>query len=386
MQPSARLRAVQAPIIPIIGELVRTTPGAISLGQGVVSYGPPQASLDALAHFGHAPSDHRYGPDEGLPELRRALAEKLLAENNLEVQHGSRVVVTAGANMGFLQAVLAIADPGDELILSVPFYFNHDMAIVMSGCVTVPVPMDDAYQLDLDAIERAITPRTRAIVTVSPNNPSGAVYPESALRAVGELCRERGLYHIHDETYEYFLYDHAIHWSPGSAAGAADHTISLFSLSKAYGFASWRVGYAVVPEHLFEAYIKIQDTNVICAALVSQRAALAALGVGRTHARSHVERLGAVRQMVRDRLAPLSRCVVPEAKGAFYYLLRLDTPLDAVTLATRLISEHGVAGIPGTAFGLDGGCYLRISYGALDAETVAEGIDRLVRGIQALTS
>ncbi len=380
----ARIAAVQAPVIPIVARWTRETPGTISLGQGIVSYGPPQASLDAVKAFGDELEDHRYGPVEGLPQLVAHLEAKLRAENGIECAGGSRVVVTAGGNMGFMNAVLAVTDPGDEIILPLPFYFNHDMANVLAGCCTVAVPTFDDYQLDLEAIARAATPRTRAIVTVSPNNPSGAMYPEAVLRELNAFCAERGLYHIHDEAYEYFTYGTA-HVSPASFAGAEAHTISLFSLSKAYGFASWRIGYMVIPDHLFDAVNKIQDTNLICPPAVSQRAALAALRVGRAHAEPHVASLARVGRLVRQRLAEIADFVdAPGNQGAFYVLLRVHTPLDPFVVCERLIREHRVAVIPGSAFGLTSGCHLRVSFGALAPETVAEGLDRLVSGLKAL--
>ena len=255
------------------------------------------------------------------------------------------------------------------------------MAIVLAGCRTVPVATRPDYQLDLEALAAAITPRTRAIVTVSPNNPSGAVYPEAALRAVNALCRDRGLVHIHDEAYEYFTYDEP-HVSPGAFAGAAGHTISMWSLSKAFGFASWRIGYMTIPAALFDAVNKIQDTNLICPPAVSQHAALAALDVGRPYTDGHLRVLAQVRSLVYARLATIGDLVeAPEARGAFYVLLRVKTRLDPYVLAERLIREHRVATIPGPAFGLTTGCSLRISYGALAPDTVAEGIDRLVAGL-----
>src|SRR6266545_4276167 len=269
LQPTARMQAVQSPVIPIIGELIRSTPGTISLGQGIVSYGPPRESLVAAAEFGRTLEEHRYGPVEGTPALVAAIGEKLQRENGIDVARDRRIVVTAGGNMAFMNAVLAITDPGDEVLLLTPFYFNHDMAIVLAGCRTVAVPTDANYQVSLEAIREALTPRTRAIVTVSPNNPSGAVYDEATLRAVNALCRERGLYHINDEAYEYFTYDGVRHVSPGAIEEGRDHTISLYSLSKAYGFASWRIGYMVIPEHLFESVNKIQDTNLICPPQIS---------------------------------------------------------------------------------------------------------------------
>ena len=128
-------------------------------------------------------------------------------------------MVTAGGNQAFLNVVLGILDPGDEVILPVPYYFNHEMAITMANARPVLAPTDSDYQLDLGALRSAITPRTRAIVTVSPNNPSGAVYPEGALRAVNALCAEHGIYHISDEAYEYFTFDDARHFSPASISG-----------------------------------------------------------------------------------------------------------------------------------------------------------------------
>jgi aspartate/methionine/tyrosine aminotransferase len=381
---SARIQAVQAPVIPIVARWIRATPGTISLGQGIVSYGPPAEAVDALRTFGTRIEDHRYGPVEGLPEILDVLAHKLAAENGIATGEAARLVVTAGGNMAFVNAMLAIADAGDEIVLPAPFYFNHDMAIVMAGCRTVAVPTRPDHQLDLEALAGAITPRTRAIVTVSPNNPTGAVYPEEALRAVNALCRERGIYHVHDEAYEYFTYG-VPHVSPGSFADASGHTISLFSLSKAYGFASWRIGYMVIPAALFDAVNKIQDTNLICPPAVSQRAAVAALRVGRTHCAPHVRSLAQVRGLVRERLAALGDLVdAPDAPGAFYVFMHVRTRTDPFTVCERLIREHRVAAIPGSAFGDARGCSLRISYGALAPDTVAEGVDRLVAGLRAL--
>jgi aspartate/methionine/tyrosine aminotransferase len=380
---SARLAAVQTPVIPVVGRWIAESPGTISLGQGVVSYGPPDEAVDAARRFGSSLADHRYGPVEGLPALVEAIEAKLAEENGIQVRGVSRVVVTAGGNLAFLNAILAITDPGDEVVLPVPYYFNHDMAIVMAGGRAVPVPTLADYQLDPGRLADAVTSRTRAIVTVSPNNPTGAVYSEASLRAVNALCAERGLFHIHDEAYEYFTYDSARHFSPGSIDGAAAHTISLYSLSKAYGMASWRMGYMVIPEALDSAVSKIQDTALICPPAVSQHAALAALGVGRAYTAAPVRELAALRKSIFAALAdPGVPCDVTPVGGAFYYLVQVRAAVDPLTLTERLIRTHRVAVIPGSAFG-DGGCSLRISYGALDARSVSEGIGRLVEGLRA---
>ncbi len=382
MRESRRMAEVQTPIIPIVGDLVRSSPGTISLGQGMVGYGPPRQAIEAAARVGDDLKIHQYGAVEGSAALREALAAKLRAENGIAA---GRVVVTAGGNMAFLNAILAIADVGDEVILQTPYYFNHDMAIGMAGCRTVCVPTDDRYQLRLDAIERAITPRTRAVVTVSPNNPTGAVYPEAALRDVNALCKEKGVFHLHDEAYEYFTYGGVRPFSAGSIAGSAEHTISLYSFSKAYGFAGWRIGYMTIPEPLEVAVRKIQDTNLICPVMISQAAALGALQAGAAYCREKTRDLTDVRETARKAFGEIAGfCAAPMTDGAFYIFARLSSPLDPLALVERLVRDHKVAAIPGTAFGVSEGCTLRVAFGALDKATASEGIGRLVRGLKAI--
>jgi aspartate/methionine/tyrosine aminotransferase len=384
--PTSRMAAVQAPIIPIAGELIRTTPGTISLGQGMVSWGPPDAAIEAARTAAREPATHRYGAVEGERALVEAIARKLRGENRLDLSE-SRVLVTAGSNMAFLSVVQAITLPGDEIILPSPFYFNHEMAVRIADAVPVIVPTDAGYQLDPDAIARAVTPRTRAIVTVSPNNPTGAVYSPEALRGVNELCARKGLVHISDEAYESFLYGDAAHFSPASLPGAGAHTVSLYSLSKAYGFAGWRVGYAVVPASLNDALYKVQDTVLICPPLICQAAAAAALGEGRGFVEPHVARLAGVRQEVLQLFSSVEDlCTVPTPGGAFYCLARVKTAMPAMELMTRLVREHRVAAIAGDTFGATPGCYLRVSFGALEPATVQEGMERLVRGLRQIVS
>ena len=385
MTPSARIRAVQTPIIPIIADMIRRHPGTISLGQGVVHYSPPPETAAMVTRFLADPENHKYKPVVGCLELLDAFGAKLAAENGVRMGDARRLVITAGSNMGFMNALLAITDPGDEVILQLPYYFNHEMAIAMLNCRAVLVPTDAQFQVQPELIRRAITPRTRAVVTVSPNNPTGAVYPEAALREINALCGERGVFHIHDEAYEYFVYDGAKQFSPGSIEAGAAHTISLFSLSKSHGFASWRIGAMVVPEALLEPVRKIQDTNLICAPVVSQFAAVGALQAGAEYCRAHLEGIAKVRGFLRDALESLGdACEVPPAEGAFYYLVRLKCGLDPMAVVERLIREHKVAVIPGTAFGVERGCYLRIAYGALQQATAEEGITRLVTGLRVI--
>jgi aspartate/methionine/tyrosine aminotransferase len=384
---SQRMRAVQPPVIPHVAALIREAPGTISLGQGVVHYPPPPAALLELQHFGSETGEHHYQAARGLPELQEALTAKLAAENGIVLGDDQILMVTAGSNMGFYHALLAVADPGDEIIISSPFYFNHEMAIAMANCRVVAVSTDAEYQLRIEAIRAAITERTRAIVTISPNNPTGAVYRPEDLRAINELCHQKNIYHFSDEAYEYFTYEDAEHFSPGSLPTSREHTLSFYSFSKGYGLASWRVGYLVAPAHLLSALEKAQDTILICPPVVSQRAALAALQTGPSYCRNFIADLTTVRRMCIERLRELGdRCSVPNTQGAFYLLARLETQMTALDLVERLVREYRVAAIPGEAFGLDEGCYLRIAFGALRRDTVAQGMDRLVEGLGEILS
>ena len=381
----SRMQAVQSPIIPVVGELIKNCPGTISLGQGVVSYNPPPEAIELLPKFLAEPANNLYKAVEGIPPLLTALSSKLQAFNGIDINDDNCIVVTAGSNMAFINAILAITEVGDEIILNTPYYFNHEMAITMAGCHPVLVKTDENYQLRPEAIALAITPKTRAVVTISPNNPTGAVYSEEVLREVNQICRDRSIYHISDEAYEYFTYDGVKHFSPGAFVGSREHTISLYSLSKAYGFASWRIGYMVIPKNMLVAVKKVQDTILICPPVVSQYAALGALQAKEDYLKTNIAAIAQVRSCAINSLNRLQGlCTITPANGAFYFFLKVHTHIDAFELVTRLIQEHQVAVIPGTTFGMNDGCYLRVAYGALQKETATVGIERLVRGLQTI--
>ena len=390
MRTVTRMESVQSPIIPIVGDWIRQHPGTVSLGQGVVGYGPPPEAQAQLVDFMGQAGNHTYHEVRGIARLRECISRKLESENGIQLgkdgSHGQPALcVTAGANMAFMNAVLATTHPGDEIILLKPYYFNHEMAIRIAGCTPVVVDTDETYQPVLSWIAAQITERTRAVVTVSPNNPTGAVYDEAVLRAINTLCAQRGIFHIHDEAYEYFTYDGVSHFSPGSILDSGTHTISLFSLSKAYGFASWRIGYMVFPADIEAAIKKIQDTILICPPVISQVAAVGALNAGRAYCQARQGDRQAVRRTVQQALGKLDGlCHVQRSDGAFYFFLKIDTKRPAMNVAERLIREFGVAVIPGETFGVTDGCYLRISYGPLDKETAALGLERLVRGLKRI--
>jgi aspartate/methionine/tyrosine aminotransferase len=383
----SRMNGVQSPIIPVVGELIKNSPGTISLGQGVVHYSPPPEAIEILPKFLAEANHHVYQAVVGIPQLLKELTTKLSIFNGIDINNENCIVVTAGSNMGFMNAILAITCPGDEIILNIPYYFNHEMAIKIAGCCPILVGTDENYQLRPEAIAQAITTKTRAIVTISPNNPTGVVYSETALHQVNEICREKGIYHISDEAYEYFTYDGVKHISPGAFPGSSEYTISLYSLSKAYGFASWRIGYMVIPQHLLNAVKKVQDTILICPPVVSQYAAVGALQAKEDYLRDNIRAIAQVRQVVWNELQQLQGfCTITPANGAFYFFLKVHTQIDAFELVKQLIQEHQVAVIPGTTFGMEDGCYLRVAYGALQQETAKAGIERLVKGLKKILS
>jgi aspartate/methionine/tyrosine aminotransferase len=386
---SHRIASVDTPVMPAIAALVRDNPGTISLGQGVVNYGPPIDAIAALPGLMGDAALNKYQAIIGHPALIDALTQKLANENNIQCGSDAVVMVTAGSNMAFLNCLLAVGDPGDEFILPTPYYFNQEMAIRMVGCVPVPVPVNDDWSLNVEALAAAVTPRTRAIVTVSPNNPTGAVYSKESLTAVNALCAAKNIYHFSDEAYEYFTYDGAEHFSPASLPGAHRHTISFFSMSKNFGMASWRIGYVVFPTDLLDAMNKVQDTNLICAPVVSQMLALEVLKYGRRWVQPKIDALAVVRKNVYERLEGLGELVrFPQTQGAFYVFLKLPglaAATDPLAFNRAMAQRHRVVSVPGFTFGLvdtERANFQRLSYGALEAASVDQGVERYVTAVK----
>ncbi len=386
------------PVIPELGALVRATPGTLSLAQGMVSWAPPQTVLAAVAAATTA--QDAYGPVQGDPELLEALATNLRQQDQLDLD-GADLWVTAGSNMAFnaIAQALCAGPPAEpsEVILPLPYYFNHVMAVQLAG--GRPVSVDAGLVPDPQRLAAAITPRTRAIVTVSPNNPSGVVMPRPVLEAINRLCASHGLLHISDEAYGQFVYGREPHWSPASLPGAAAHTVTLQSLSKAYGMAGWRVGFMAAPAAFTAALAKVQDTLLICPPRLIQQAACAALQAGPAWCRPRIAALAERRTQLLAAVADARNQGLPvrllaEPDGAFYGLLALDPAatresamggLTGDTLMRRLVLEHRVAAVCGESFGYPPAePVLRLSYGLLGPAELEEALRRLLAGVTAL--
>ena len=384
---SHRMTIVEDAVIPLVNALIRKYPGTLSLGQGVVYYPPPPTVLDAIKRVMSCEEHHLYGPVAGLDELRTALKDKLQSKNNITLSDKQRLFITAGANMAFNAIVLALCDPGDEIIILAPYYFNHKMTIEMCSCKAVVVNTDENYQPVITRIAEAISTKTRAIVSISPNNPSGCIYSAQTLSAINALCAEHHIYHISDEAYEDFTNQTHAHFSPGSHPDSATHTISIFSFSKSYGFASWRIGYMIVPCELDSAIHKVQDNILICPPTVSQFAALECLKSGADYVEDRMQQIVANRELCRSMLRALADKGLikpPHVEGALYAFIALSDRVCDIAAIEKLVVDFGVAVIPGYAFGRQYNNCIRVSYGALSTKRLEVGLTRLAKGLSSL--
>ncbi|MEE8172477.1 MAG: aminotransferase [Alphaproteobacteria bacterium] len=352
----------------------------IDLAQAEPSYPPAPELLEYLAQIIHRPELSRYTDIRGTPELRAAFAAHLGIFYGADVT-AAEVSITAGCNQAFCLALMALAGLGDEVILPAPYYFNHDMWMNMLGVRAVPLSFQAANGGVPDAEEaaRKITPRTRAIVLVSPNNPTGAIYPPETIRQFFDVARERGIALVLDETYKDFLpaegAPHALLREPGWPATL----IQLFSFSKVYAITGHRVGGLVAGPEISAEIAKGMDCAAICAPAIGQAAALYGLhnldGWREEKRRLSLARLKALRQaMARN---DLDYKVV--SAGAFFaYMRHPHEGKSAGEVARRLADEQNMLCLPGAYFGSGQESYLRFSFANVEADRMEEIAARLV--------
>lgn len=388
-QAARRLSSVLHPVIPKLGRLLRDHPGSLSLGQGIVSWGPPESVRSALSNLTtQSGSIDHYGPMGGDPELIERLTDVLRMRYKFDLDE-SCLIATAGSNMAFNAIAQVICDPGDQIILPIPYYFNHVMAVQLAGAEALPV--DAGLLLDPERLQTSITSRTRAIVTISPGNPSGVVLPESRLKEINRICEANGLFHIHDEAYAAFCHGEILHWSPGSSSGSGGHTVTLRSFSKSHGMAGWRLGYMVAPQQLLSSLSKVQDTIAICPSRPMQRAALAALNVPSSWVEQKVKTLEPNRHMMLNmfRQMDIPWQLLTNSDGAFYGLVGLPDGLShrfeqgPYELMEILVQQFGVGVVSGHSFGINASSF-RISYGMLNERDFEEAMQRLSNGLRCL--
>ncbi len=352
-------------------------PDYLDLGQGVPGFIPPRAALAVLSDRIHHPSAHRYTPDEGHIELREELAVYLRRMSGVLVDPEREVVITAGANQAFAGVVLTVVSPGDRVIMPAPYYFNSYMAVQIAGGIPVPAPVDHEFQPVPEVIEGLVDSRTRVVLLVSPNNPTGAVYERSRIDQIVDICLEHDLLLVSDETYARLVFDDARHYSARSRRDACENVVMIGSFSKDFGMSGWRVGYIVAPEHFVREYLKVHDTVTICAPTAGQLLALEVLRYGLDTLDDEIRRMAALRDLAYRRAFEIDALEVVRTAGTFYMFPRVRSSLSTRGLALDILEKKHIFLLPGSLFGEVGEGHLRLSLGPLTADAVDEAFDRL---------
>jgi aspartate aminotransferase len=375
LKVDAKAKALKAEGRPVIG-----------FGAGEPDFPTPAYIVDAAVEACRDPKNHRYTPAGGLPELKKAIAEKTARDSGLVVEPG-QVVVTNGGKQAIYSAFATMLDPGDEVIVPAPYWTTYPESIQLAGGVPVPVLADETqdYKVTVDQLEAARTDRTKVLLFVSPSNPTGAVYTADEIRAIGAWAEEHQLWVLTDEIYEHLVYDGVETGSlPVLCPSLADRTVVVNGVAKTYAMTGWRVGWMIGPADLVKAAANLQSHATSNVANVSQRAALAAV----TGDLSAVEVMKAAfdrrRKTIVSMLNEIDGVVCPTPHGAFYAYPSVKGLLgkeyagrviaSSADLAEYILDEAEVAIVPGEAFGSDG--YLRLSY-ALGDDDLIEGITRL---------
>ena len=359
----------------------------IGFGAGEPNFPTPDYVVEAAAEACRDPRNHRYTPTPGLPELREAIARKMLRDSGYEVTP-EQVVVTNGGKQAVYEAFQILLNDGDEVIIPTPYWTSYPEAVKLAGGVPVEVfaGADRSFEPDIDAIEAARTARTRAIIVTSPSNPTGAVWSRETIEAIGRWAVEHHVWVVSDEIYEHLNYDGARTAYIGQVVPEVrDQLIVLNGVAKTYAMTGWRVGWLVAPEPVAKAAAKLQGHMTSNVANVPQRAAIAAVGGDLDAVYAMREAFDVRREAIVTALNTIDGVHCPTPTGAFYAFADvsglLNRPLGAngsvatssAELAAMLLDEAHVAAVPGEAFGAPG--YLRFSY-ALADDQLAEGMRR----------
>jgi aspartate/methionine/tyrosine aminotransferase len=355
---------------------------AASLAWGLPSFRTPEPIRRAIVEkLESDPAIGMYALPDGLPELREAVAREHRRTMDVAVDPERNVMITAGNMEGLHVLLQAIVNPGDQVIVTDPGFVSHIQQIRLDGGVPVFWPMDETagWRLDLDALPDLITGRTKAIILVTPSNPTGVILTEDTLRRVGAIARERGLLVILDDPYRHFTYENrGRFFDLASAPEFADHVAYLFTFSKCYAMSGWRVGYMIVPAHLKPQAVKLHDLTMICTPRISQLAALAALEGGQSHLAEFEAILNRRRSLIcerLDRVPHLFQYARPE--GAYYVFPRIVAEhRDSSEFSHRLLQEARVTVTPGSAFGPSGENHVRMAY-CVEEDVINTAFDRI---------
>ncbi|SKC69690.1 aspartate aminotransferase [Plantibacter cousiniae] len=377
LKVDAKAKALQAQGRPVI-----------SYAAGEPDFPTPEHIVEAALVAARDPKAHRYTPAAGLPDLRAAIAEKTLRDSGLEVDP-SRVIVTNGGKQSVYEAFQVLLNPGDEVIVPTPFWTTYPEAIALADGVAVDVFADASqnYQVTVEQLEAARTPRTKVLLFVSPSNPTGSVYSPEQTKAIGEWALEHGIWVITDEIYQNLTYDGVRATSIVEAVPElAEQTLLVNGVAKTYAMTGWRVGWTVGPADAIKALGNLQSHLSGNVNNIAQRAAIAALTGPQDAAEAMREAFDRRRKLVVGELNKIDGFETPTPQGAFYVYPDVTallgrtfggvTPTTSLELADLMLDQAEVAAVPGEAFGPSG--YLRFSY-ALGDDQLLEGVQRLQR-------
>jgi aspartate/methionine/tyrosine aminotransferase len=371
----AKAKALKAAGRPVIG-----------FGAGEPDFPTPDYIVEAAAKATHDPKWHRYTPAAGLPALREAIAAKTVRDSGLEVEP-SEVLVTNGGKQAIFNAVAALIDPGDEVIICAPYWVTYPEVVSVFGGVPVAVVTDESsgYRATVEQLDAARTERTKMLIFVSPSNPTGAVYPSKQIEAIGRWAHEHGIWVLTDEIYEHLVYGGATFASlPTLVPETRDKCIVVNGVAKTYAMTGWRVGWMIGPKDVVKGAANLQSHATSNVNNVAQVAALAAVSGPLDAAAEMRAAFDRRRRTIVSMLNDIPGITCPEPEGAFYAYPSVKgvlgksvngTVIDSsMTLANVALDVAEVAVVPGEAFGTPG--YLRMSY-ALGDDDLAEGVTRL---------
>ncbi|MBI2710301.1 MAG: pyridoxal phosphate-dependent aminotransferase [Actinobacteria bacterium] len=372
----AKAKALQAAGEPVIG-----------FGAGEPDFPTPDHIVAAAAEACRDPRNHRYTPAAGLPELRTAIVAKTARDSGIEVDPG-QVLVTNGGKHAVYNALLTIVDEGDEVLLPAPYWTTYPEPIRLAGGVPVELPTDEltGFRVTVDQLEAARTERTKALVFVSPSNPTGSVYPRDEIEAIGRWAHEHGIWVLTDEIYEHLVYrGHEFHSMPAVVPELADRCIILNGVAKTYAMTGWRVGWMIGPADAVKAATNLQSHSTSNVANVSQRAAIAALGGGLDDVARMRDAFARRAEVMHKMLSGIDGVTCLEPEGAFYAFPSFKAVVErgsvagrpvrsTIELAEVILEEAKVAVVPGEAFAAPG--YFRMSF-ALGDDDLGEGVQRI---------
>jgi aminotransferase len=337
----------------VIREMTRlaTLHGAVNLSQGFPDF-PAPSEIKEAARQAIAEDDNQYAITWGARPLREAIAAKFTSLYGVPVDPERQVVVTCGSTEAMIAALMAVLDPGDEVVVFEPFYENYGPDAILSGAVPRFVKLRPPdWSFDPGELAKAFGPKTRAIIVNTPNNPTGKVFTREELTQIAELCQRHDAVAVTDEIYEHILYDGAVHIPMATLPGMAERTITINGMSKTYSVTGWRVGWAIAPAALIDPMRKVHDFLTVGAAAPLQGAGAVALRLPA----SYYQELAAGYARRRARLLPILERAgfrLHNPRGAYYVMTEIDGLgwSDDVAFARHLVEEVGVAVVPGSSF------------------------------------